>query len=227
MALKAYSPLDRVISQRRILSPLNGRWWVDIYMPRENLRLIYFQIFGSCLLRDTRAHFLIRWRAIFIRDVLQKSAVLPSAIWEKMFLTKMTLKARRTERLRQREAIMHRRLQSMMNPFSNHLSWRFELEWPCQQYCYSFLVTLSHLKHCTLLNVIPSDTLRTTGPLVNKVFITWLTERYFWHFLSPDQQAAAPSLGLDKPKGVGYGIGVAFGIVVMQCTGSIILNHND
>lgn len=51
---------------------------------------------------------------------------------------------------------------------------------------------------------------------MNKVFLTWLTDRYSWHLLSPQEKAGASSLGLNEPRGVGYGVGVALGLVAMQ-----------
>jgi hypothetical protein len=57
------------------------------------------------------------------------------------------------------------------------------------------------------------DTLKTTTPLLNKVLLTWLAESYFYHRLPPTAAAAA---GLKKPRGIGYGIGLAVGLFSMQ-----------
>jgi len=60
------------------------------------------------------------------------------------------------------------------------------------------------------------DTLRTTTPLVNEVFLTWLTKAWVWHRLSAEERLVAPQLGLSQPQGIGYGIGIAFAIFAMQ-----------
>ena len=57
------------------------------------------------------------------------------------------------------------------------------------------------------------DTLKTTTPLVTKVLLTWLEESYIYHRLTPEERASAP---FKQPKGIGYGIGVAFALFVMQ-----------
>ncbi|KAG9227354.1 hypothetical protein CCMSSC00406_0004107 [Pleurotus cornucopiae] len=66
------------------------------------------------------------------------------------------------------------------------------------------------------------ETLRTTTPLVTKVFLTWLTESYLYHQLS---QASRDALGLERPKGIGFGIGLAFAIFAMQQCASLFTNH--
>ncbi|KAF9474643.1 hypothetical protein BDN70DRAFT_884571 [Pholiota conissans] len=67
-----------------------------------------------------------------------------------------------------------------------------------------------------------SDTLRTTSPLVNKVFITWLTDSYVYFRLSDSERALAAAQGFTKPRGIGYGIGLAFAIYIMQESASIV-----
>ena len=57
------------------------------------------------------------------------------------------------------------------------------------------------------------DTLKTTTPLVTKVLLLWLEESYAYHRLTPEERAAVP---FKQPKGIGYGIGVAFALFVMQ-----------
>ena len=64
-----------------------------------------------------------------------------------------------------------------------------------------------------------ADTLKTTTPLVTKVLLTWLTEAYIWHRLSPAEQAES---GLTKPRGIGYGIGLAFALFAMQEVASLV-----
>ena len=64
--------------------------------------------------------------------------------------------------------------------------------------------------HSRLLVV---DTLNTTTPLVNQVLLTWLTNSYIYFRASEDERT---TLGLQKPQGIGYGIGLAFAIFVMQ-----------
>ncbi|KAM5532134.1 hypothetical protein V8D89_014227 [Ganoderma adspersum] len=67
-----------------------------------------------------------------------------------------------------------------------------------------------------------SDTLNTTTPLVNQVLLTWLTNSYIY-FRANDEERAA--LGLQKPRGIGYGVGLAFAIFVMQEVSSLTSNH--
>jgi ATP-binding cassette, subfamily C (CFTR/MRP), member 1 len=66
---------------------------------------------------------------------------------------------------------------------------------------YWFLVTLAYA----------TDTLRTTTPLLNQVILTWLTESFVYFDLSDTERTAIP-----KPPGIGYGIGLAFALFVMQ-----------
>ncbi len=58
-----------------------------------------------------------------------------------------------------------------------------------------------------------TDTLKTTTPLLNKVLLTWLTQSYVWARANDEQRAA---LGLKQPRGIGYGIGLAVALFVMQ-----------
>ncbi len=65
---------------------------------------------------------------------------------------------------------------------------------------------------------LQSYTLNTTTPLVNQVLLTWLTKS-FVYFKATDAERTA--LGLQKPQGIGYGIGLAFAIFAMQGTSFI------
>ncbi|PPQ74022.1 hypothetical protein CVT26_006961 [Gymnopilus dilepis] len=56
-----------------------------------------------------------------------------------------------------------------------------------------------------------SDTLKTTTPLVTKVLLNWLSESYVY-VRTPEELR----VNLPKPRGIGYGIGVAFALFVMQ-----------
>ncbi|KAF8880183.1 multidrug resistance-associated ABC transporter [Infundibulicybe gibba] len=67
-----------------------------------------------------------------------------------------------------------------------------------------------------------SDILTTTTPLLNRVILTWLTDSYIYSRLSDDQRAAGV---IPKPKGIGYGIGLAFALFAMQETASLMTNH--
>ncbi|KAJ7728028.1 multidrug resistance-associated ABC transporter [Mycena olivaceomarginata] len=59
-----------------------------------------------------------------------------------------------------------------------------------------------------------ADTLKTTTPLLTKVILTWLTE-------------SKTSGLLPKPRGIGYGIGLACALFVMQELSSIMTNHSQ
>ncbi|KAG6813846.1 hypothetical protein H0H92_006790 [Tricholoma furcatifolium] len=58
-----------------------------------------------------------------------------------------------------------------------------------------------------------ASTLNTTTPLLNKVILTWLTDSYVYIRLSPEEKAAGI---LQQPRGIGYGIGLAFALFIMQ-----------
>jgi ATP-binding cassette, subfamily C (CFTR/MRP), member 1 len=58
-----------------------------------------------------------------------------------------------------------------------------------------------------------TEALRTTTPLVNQVLTTWLVESYVYVRLNDEQRQ---EFGIKQPKGIGYGIGLAFGIFAMQ-----------
>ncbi|EJD02283.1 multidrug resistance-associated ABC transporter [Fomitiporia mediterranea MF3/22] len=61
-----------------------------------------------------------------------------------------------------------------------------------------------------------SDTLKTTTPLVTKLLLAWLTEAFIF----------AKSGGLtQRPRNVGYGIGLGIAIFVMQESASLMNNH--
>ncbi|KAF8882128.1 hypothetical protein BD779DRAFT_1675113 [Infundibulicybe gibba] len=66
------------------------------------------------------------------------------------------------------------------------------------------------------------DTLKTTTPLLNKVILTWLTDSYIYSHLSDDQRTAGI---VPKPKGIGYGIGLAVALFAMQEVASLMTNH--
>lgn len=68
-----------------------------------------------------------------------------------------------------------------------------------------------HSSFCT-------DTLQTVTPLVNKVLLTWLTTSFVYYRATEEERVAA---GLEKPRGIGYGIGLAFAIFAMQGTSCV------
>ena len=61
-----------------------------------------------------------------------------------------------------------------------------------------------------------ADILRTTSPLLNKVLLTWLADSYVYFRLSDTERTAAAAAGIFKPRGIGYGIGLAFALFIMQ-----------
>ncbi|KAI0646268.1 multidrug resistance-associated ABC transporter [Trametes meyenii] len=67
-----------------------------------------------------------------------------------------------------------------------------------------------------------SDTLNTTTPLVNQVLLTWLTTSYVYYRAN---EAEREQFGLQQPRGIGYGIGLAFAIFAMQEVSSLLSNH--
>ncbi|KAF8066642.1 multidrug resistance-associated ABC transporter [Lyophyllum atratum] len=67
-----------------------------------------------------------------------------------------------------------------------------------------------------------SDTLRTTTPLLSKVLLTWLSNSYYYYRLSDEEKASGI---IKEPQGIGYGIGLAFALFVMQQSASLMGNH--
>ena len=51
--------------------------------------------------------------------------------------------------------------------------------------------------------------LNTTTPLVSQVLLTWLMNSYVYFHANEEERAG---LGLQKPQGIGYGIGLAFAV---------------
>jgi hypothetical protein len=79
-------------------------------------------------------------------------------------------------------------------------------------YAFHLLPVLSH-PHFLL------DTLKTTTPLVTKVLLQWLTESYYFHRMSELEREAAIQAGLlTRPRGIGFGIGLAVAMFAMQGT---------
>ena len=52
-----------------------------------------------------------------------------------------------------------------------------------------------------------------TTPLVNQVLLNWLVSSYMYARLNDEERQA---LGVTKPQGPGYGIGLAFDIFAMK-----------
>lgn len=67
-----------------------------------------------------------------------------------------------------------------------------------------------------------SDTLKTASPLVSKELLVWLSASYTWHAARADPGARE---GMDEPRGIGYGIGLAFALFAVQELSSLIFNH--
>ncbi|KAF9262693.1 multidrug resistance-associated ABC transporter [Marasmius fiardii PR-910] len=70
------------------------------------------------------------------------------------------------------------------------------------------------------------DTLKTTTPLVNKVLLTWLSESYLY-YRTTEEQRSALGINMSAPRGVGFGIGLAFAIFAMQEIASLLTNHQQ
>ncbi|KAK0199743.1 multidrug resistance-associated ABC transporter [Desarmillaria ectypa] len=83
----------------------------------------------------------------------------------------------------------------------------------------TFLVRFWSAGICKLVG----DTLKTTTPLVTKILLTWLTASYEYYRLTDEQKASGV---MERPKGIGYGIGLGFAIFVMQEAASIFTNHS-
>lgn len=104
----------------------------------------------------------------------------------------------------------HSTIRPSLRRFIQHI----ELSGGQQASSNSSLVCLPSLYLNTpLILILSIDTLNTTTPLVSKLLLTWLTEAYVYHRLT-DEETASGILG--KPRGIGYGIGLAFAIFVMQ-----------
>lgn len=57
------------------------------------------------------------------------------------------------------------------------------------------------------------DVLKAMSPLLNRIFLTWLTQCYSYRVLS---DAAQKSTLNAEPHRIGYGIGLAIGLFAMQ-----------
>ncbi|KAJ7459489.1 multidrug resistance-associated ABC transporter [Mycena galericulata] len=66
-----------------------------------------------------------------------------------------------------------------------------------------------------------SDTLKTTTPLLTKVILTWLADSYVYYNATAEEKAFIP-----KPRGIGYGVGLAVALFVMQEVASLTANHS-
>ncbi|KAJ7320835.1 multidrug resistance-associated ABC transporter [Mycena albidolilacea] len=64
-------------------------------------------------------------------------------------------------------------------------------------------------------------TLKTTTPLLTKVILTWLTESYIIYHATEAEKASGL---LPKPRGIGYGIGLACVLFVMQAMRTVGLS---
>ncbi|KAL4252214.1 ATP-binding cassette transporter C [Abortiporus biennis] len=69
---------------------------------------------------------------------------------------------------------------------------------------------------------LAADTLKTTTPLLNKVLLTWLTTSFVYYHATAEQIAEGT---VEKPHGIGYGVGLAFGLFIMQEAASLMTNH--
>ncbi|KAL0574913.1 hypothetical protein V5O48_007057 [Marasmius crinis-equi] len=69
-----------------------------------------------------------------------------------------------------------------------------------------------------------SDALKITTPLVNQILLTWLSESYLF-FRTTEEERAAAGINLNTPRGVGFGIGLAFAIFSMQEVASLLTIH--
>ncbi|KAL1687601.1 P-loop containing nucleoside triphosphate hydrolase protein [Schizophyllum commune] len=65
------------------------------------------------------------------------------------------------------------------------------------------------------------DTLRTTSPLIQKVMLGWLAEAYLFDHLDADGRSTYFPNG--APRGIGYGIGLAFALFAMQEVASLVI----
>ncbi|KAJ8076752.1 hypothetical protein PM082_001175 [Marasmius tenuissimus] len=60
-----------------------------------------------------------------------------------------------------------------------------------------------------------SDALKITTPLVNKILLNWLAESYLF-YRTTEAERSALGISMTEPRGVGFGIGIAFAIFSMQ-----------
>ncbi|KZT29756.1 multidrug resistance-associated ABC transporter [Neolentinus lepideus HHB14362 ss-1] len=67
-----------------------------------------------------------------------------------------------------------------------------------------------------------ADILTVTTPLVTKELLTYISKAYVAYRLTPEEREAA---GLGNVQGVGYGIGLAISIFVMQEASSLMTTH--
>lgn len=68
-----------------------------------------------------------------------------------------------------------------------------------------------------------NSVLSTTSSLLTRCIISHVTDRYDWTKIRDTDRM---SEGLVTPRAVGYGIGLAFGLAVMQMTSALFFNHS-
>ncbi|KAF9466027.1 multidrug resistance-associated ABC transporter [Collybia nuda] len=68
-----------------------------------------------------------------------------------------------------------------------------------------------------------SDVLKAMSPLLNKAFLTWLTQCFSYHVLSDAQRSSPNNV---EPRVVAYGIGLAIGLFALQGISSLFANHH-
>ena len=164
--------------------------------------------------------------ATFIRDVHRTNVqfscviylrILPSvtrssARWEP--LAKNRNKTR--QMLMQSKPRTNQRMANMTNPYSKPCTTRFSSESGLLVSYLSYLVSEQLYLEVYSTLTCTTDTLTTTTPLVNQVLLTWLTDSFAYYHLSDAERTAAAASGFLKPRGIGYGIGLAFALFVMQ-----------
>ncbi|KAL0072612.1 hypothetical protein AAF712_000375 [Marasmius tenuissimus] len=75
--------------------------------------------------------------------------------------------------------------------------------------CLSDRIAMNEIK------LVFPDALKITTPLVNKILLNWLAESYLF-YRTTEAERSALGISMTEPRGVGFGIGIAFAIFSMQ-----------
>ena len=152
------------------------------------------------------------WRKTFIRAARLKKGHFSSAILRRCPLHHKRMKDTKPQKIQPTQRCPLPTMNHFSRPLCKHSNVAFGLQ-VCCCWCPVRGAISSQLQPC--FNSL-TDTLRTTTPLLNKVLIAWLVESYVYSRLSDSDRAVAAAAGFTKPRGPGYGVGLAFALFVMQ-----------
>jgi len=158
-----------------------------------------------------------RSKTIFIPAASPKSAHHSSekGLRSRLGRHRILISKRRSTRKRLPHVLIPRRVPNTIHPYSSLCTRPSSLGSGSVVFSKYFLVRFSRVFSFVRPDFSCLDTLRTTTPLVTKVFLEWLVKSYVYYRLSDEERAAGV---VPKPRGIGYGIGLAIALFTMQGT---------